>query len=158
MLFCVFCFTSGFSFSILFFNSICLCLVKTFAFVITIWMWFVAIVAIFSLFTLFTHKFSCLCFFSPLPVPRFCPRLYAFYSAPVPLSYQCKRKHRVKINAMRSDREDLNKGIPQGSILGPLIFHIFSNYIFYFVNMGCIYNYTNDIIYFMRNWDLLKKF
>ena len=59
-------------------------------------------------------------------------------------SYLYKRKQRVKINAVRSDWEDLNKGIPQGSILGPLIFNIFLNDIFYFVNTGSIYNYADD--------------
>ena len=58
-------------------------------------------------------------------------------------SYLYKRKQRVKINAVRSDWEDLNKGIPQGSILGPLIFNIFLNDIFYFVNTGSIYNYAD---------------
>ena len=46
----------------------------------------------------------------------------------------------MKINAVRSDWEGLNKGIPQGSISGPLIFNIFLNDIFYFVNTGSIYN------------------
>ena len=50
----------------------------------------------------------------------------------------------MKVNAVRSDREDLNKGTPQGSILGPLIFNIFLNDIFYFVNTGSIYNYADD--------------
>ena len=59
-------------------------------------------------------------------------------------SYLYKRKQRVKINAVRSDWEDLDKGIPQGSILGPLIFNIFLNNIFYFVNTGSIYNYADD--------------
>ena len=42
-------------------------------------------------------------------------------------SYLYKRKQRVKIGEIKSDWQEINKGVPQGSILGPLIFNIFMN-------------------------------
>ena len=40
--------------------------------------------------------------------------------------------------------KDLSKGVPQGSILGPLIFNIFMNNIFYFVKNAHLFNYADD--------------
>jgi len=39
------------------------------------------------------------------------------------------RKQRVKINGFYSDRADVLSGIPQGTILGPILFIIYINYL-----------------------------
>ena len=45
---------------------------------------------------------------------------------------------------IKSEWGEINKGVPQGSILGPLIFDIFLNDLFYFVKEGNMYYYADD--------------
>ena len=59
-------------------------------------------------------------------------------------SYLSDRKQRVKISNSRSNWADLNKGVPQGSILGPLLFNIFINDMFLFIEKCTLYNYADD--------------
>jgi len=42
-------------------------------------------------------------------------------------SFLCHRKQRVKINGFYSDWADVLSGIPQGTILGPILFIIYIN-------------------------------
>ena len=59
-------------------------------------------------------------------------------------SYLYKRKQRVKIGSLKSDWKEISKGVPHGSILGPLIFNILMNDIFYFVKNANLFNYADD--------------
>ena len=58
--------------------------------------------------------------------------------------YLSDRKQRVKIANTRSSWVHLKKGVPQGSILGPLLFNIFINDMFMFIEKCSLYNYADD--------------
>ena len=60
------------------------------------------------------------------------------------VSYLLDRTHQIKIGNVVSSWADIQKGVPQGSILGPLIFNVFINDIFYFIKKCTLYNYADD--------------
>ena len=59
-------------------------------------------------------------------------------------SYLSDRKHRTKINNSFSNWAEIRSGVPQGSILGPLLFNIYINDIFLFLPKTKIANYADD--------------
>ena len=60
------------------------------------------------------------------------------------LNYLSERSQRTKVNEKYSTWRKLTYGVPQGSILGPLLFNLFMNDIFYFVNDSKLANYADD--------------
>ena len=59
-------------------------------------------------------------------------------------SYLKRRKQYVKINEKCSDFKTILTGVPQGSILGPVLFNLFINDLFYSIKEADLYNFADD--------------
>ena len=59
-------------------------------------------------------------------------------------SYLTERKQRVKMGSSFGSWKTLSKGVPQGSVLGPLFFNIFINDFFYAIEHSQVCNFADD--------------
>ena len=67
-------------------------------------------------------------------------------------NYLSNRKQRTKVNSSYSDRYDIIRGVPQGLILGLLLFNLFINNLFLFIERTSICNFADDnTIYSCQN-------
>ena len=75
-------------------------------------------------------------------------------------SYLRDRKQRVKMNGSYSEWRNINHGVPQGSVLGPLLFNIYINDLFISVSNSLICNYADDTTIYVsdyRNEEIIRK-
>ncbi len=59
-------------------------------------------------------------------------------------SYLCDRYQRIKISNNKSSWKKMLKGIPQCSRIGPFLFNVFMNDIFYLMEIWDLRNYADD--------------
>ena len=101
--------------------------------------------------------------FDCLPHDLLIEKLRAYGLAPDAValmsSYLSDRVQQVRLGSHASTWEKIIKGVPQGSILRPLLFNIFLNDIFHFIKQAVIYNYADDntLSFIHQNLDILKQ-
>ena len=74
-------------------------------------------------------------------------------------SYLSSRKQCIKLDGIKSDYRDITCGVPQGSILGPLLFLIYINDMYKSVKFSKIHHFADDtnLLCIENNEKILRK-
>ena len=74
-------------------------------------------------------------------------------------SYLTNRKQKVVINGFESESKDLLHGVPQGSVLGPILFLIYINDLHRCIKYSTTYHFADDtnLLHISKNYKTLEK-
>ena len=81
---------------------------------------------------------------------------YGFEHEALKFIYSCltNRWHRTKLDAAFSSWEELTQGVPQGFVLGPLLFNIYLNNLFDLSECTEVCNFADDTTFYACDKDL----